>query len=55
MNNNLIIVPTITKENVGNYLQMFALLGDRLVITDAYIINIGIDFKITTVPLYNKR
>lgn len=55
MNKQLTQVPSIVKQNAGKYLQMFALMGDRITITDAYIINIGVEFTISTTTLYSKK
>jgi hypothetical protein len=43
------------KENLKTYLGNFRLLTDAINIKDAYIINIGINFEIITLPDYNSN
>ena len=44
-----------TKENIKNYLSPYRLLTDSITIKNAYIINIGLDFEITTLPGFNSN
>jgi len=44
-----------TKENIKNYLSPFRLLTDSITIKNAYVINIGIDFEILTLPGFNSN
>lgn len=41
--------------NIKNYLQKYKLLTDSVNIIDGYVINIGVEFKISTYKNYNKR
>jgi len=43
------------KENLKNYLNHYRILTDAVNIKDAFIINIGINFEITTLPNYNSN
>jgi hypothetical protein len=43
------------KENLKNYLSINKMLTDHILIKDAYIINIGIDFEIIILSGYNKN
>lgn len=44
---------TILKNNLITYLSQYRVIGDSIKIKDAFIINIGVDFEITTLPNYN--
>lgn len=44
-----------TKENLKNYLNWYRMLTDAINIRDAYIINIGVDFDIITLPDQNSN
>lgn len=52
-NQNLIPVSDTTKENLKTYLDQFRIMTDGISIKDAYIINIGIEFEIITLPNQN--
>lgn len=52
-NKNLIECNQAIKENLKTYLGHYRILTDAVNIKDAFIINIGIDFEITTLPNYN--
>mgnify|MGYP007090454254 CR=1 FL=1 len=41
------------KNNLRTYLSQYKMIGDNIEIRDAFIINIGIDFEIITLPEYN--
>ena len=41
------------KNNLRTYLSQHRMIGDSIEIKDAYIINIGIDFEIVTLPEFN--
>jgi hypothetical protein len=43
------------KENLKTYLDAYRMLTDAINIKNAFIINIGIDFKVTTLPNYNSN
>jgi hypothetical protein len=48
-------VNNATKENLKNYLNWYRILTDAINIRDAYIINIGIDFDIISLPDQNSN
>jgi hypothetical protein len=54
-NKNLVECNQAIKENLKTYLGYYRILTDAVNIKDAYIINIGIDFEITTLPNYNSN
>ena len=43
------------KENLKTYISQYRMLTDSINIRDAYIINIGIDFEIITIPSSNSN
>ena len=51
--NKLTTVNTATKENLRTYLNHHRMLTDAINIKDAYIINIGVEFDIITIPDQN--
>lgn len=55
VNGNLTPVNEATKENLKTYLNWYRLLTDAVNIRDAYIINIGIEFDIVTLPDQNSN
>lgn len=44
-----------TKQNLQNYLSYYRILTDAVNIKNAYIVNIGVDFEIITLPNYNSN
>lgn len=46
---------TILKNNLITYLSQYRVIGDSIKVKDAFIINLGIDFEITTLPNYNSN
>lgn len=52
-NGSLATLNTITKENLGRYLEQYRLLTDDVNILDAFIINIGVQLDITVFRNYN--
>ena len=54
-NNKLIPVNDATKENLKTYLNHHRILTDAINLRDAYIINIGIEFDIITLPDENSN
>jgi hypothetical protein len=55
-NNNLLTTASSTlKNNLKTYLNQYRMIGDSLSIRDAFVINIGIDFEIITLPNYNNN
>lgn len=55
MNGNLTQLNPAIKTNLKAYLSQYRLLTDAINIKDAYIINIGIDFDIITLPNANSN
>ena len=55
INNNLTPTSEATKRNLATYLSQYRNINDSIRILDAYIINIGIDFDIVTLPSYNSN
>jgi hypothetical protein len=45
----------VIKENLKTYLDYYRILTDAVNIKDAFIINIGVEFEITTLPNYNSN
>ena len=43
------------KSNLKTYLNQYRMLGDTISIKDAFVINIGCDFEIITLPNYNNN
>lgn len=54
-NSKLVTINTATKENLKTYLNEHRILTDAIEIKDAYIINIGIDFDVITLPDQNSN
>ena len=55
-NKNLINLNSTIKENLKNYLNRYRILSDSILIKDAYIINIGVEFDIVTYTnIINKK
>ena len=54
-NKELVKSNPATKENIKNYLAPYRLLTDSITIKNAYIINIGLDFEIMTLPGFNSN
>tara|TARA_R110002153_G_scaffold76013_4_gene196002 strand:+ start:394 stop:2256 length:1863 start_codon:yes stop_codon:yes gene_type:complete len=52
-NGNLTTANPSLKQNLSTYLSQFRTIGDSVAIKDAFIINIGIDFEIITLPNFN--
>ncbi len=55
VNNSLSTASMPLKENLKTYLNQTRMIGDTLSIKDAFIINIGINFEIITLPNYNNN
>ena len=53
INKNLTTLNIAAKENLVTYLEQYRMLTDAINIKDAYIINLGLDFEITTFRNYN--
>jgi hypothetical protein len=54
-NNNLALASNTLKNNLKTYLNQYRMIGDNINIKDAFIINIGVDFEIITLPDYNNN
>ena len=52
-NKQLVELNQAIKENLKTYLGNYRMLTDAVNIKDAFVINIGVDFQITTLPNYN--
>ena len=55
VNKNLTTLNPATLQNLISYLNNFKILTDKINIIDGYIINLGLDFKITVFTGFNKR
>ena len=51
----LSLLNTATKTNLATYLELYRMLTDAINIKDAFIINIALDFEITTFKNYNNE
>ena len=54
-NGNLAPLNAAVKENLKTYIEMYRMLTDSVNIKDAYIINIGVQFEIITLPEFNSN
>lgn len=54
-NKKLTTINPATLQNLVTYLNSYKIITDKINIIDGYIINIGIDFKITVFQGFNKR
>lgn len=54
-NGNLTTASSTLKQNLSTYLSQFRTIGDSVAIKDAFIINIGVDFEIITLPNFNNN
>ncbi len=54
-NKNLTRINQATVENLITYLNSYKMLTDKINVIDGYIINIGINFKITVFKGFNKK
>jgi len=55
VNNHLTTASLTLKNNLKSYLNQYRMIGDNLSIRDAFVINIGVDFEIITLPSYNNN
>lgn len=55
INKKLSQINPATLQNLINYLNNYKILSDKINIIDGYIVNIGIEFKITVFQGFNKR
>lgn len=54
-NNNFTQLNDTVKQNLKTYLSYYCDLNTVVVIKDAYVVNIGVEFDIITLPKYNKN
>ena len=54
-NGNLTILNRAVKENLKTYINEYRMLTDGVNIIDGFIINIGVNFEITTYKNFNQR
>ena len=54
-NKKLTTLNTATKLNLSTYLEQYRMLTDAINIKDAFVINFGLDFEITTYKSYNNQ
>jgi hypothetical protein len=55
VNNQLTTASPALKQNVTTYLSQYRMVNDSVNIKDAFIINIGVNFDIITLPEYNSN
>ncbi len=53
LNGNLTTASTSLKGNLRNYINQYRMIGDTVNIKDAFVVNIGVNFEIITLPDYN--
>ena len=53
INGNLTNASNALKSNLRTYINQYRMIGDSIGIKDAFIINIGVNFEIITLPDYN--
>jgi hypothetical protein len=53
LNGNLTYPSTALKSNLRNYINQYRMIGDTVNIKNAFVINIGVNFEIITLPNYN--
>tara|TARA_R110001592_G_scaffold666_2_gene3608 strand:+ start:319 stop:2214 length:1896 start_codon:yes stop_codon:yes gene_type:complete len=53
INSNLTSASKSLKSNLRNYINQYRMIGDTVNIKDAFVVNIGINFEIVTLPNYN--
>jgi hypothetical protein len=51
----LVNVSSTIKQNLSTYLSQYRMVGDSVNIKDAFVINIGINFEVITLPNYNNN
>ena len=55
VNKKLNIASSTLKNNLKSYLNQYRMIGDSLSIKDSFIINIGCEFEIITLPNFNNN
>ena len=53
INGNLTTASTALKNNLKSYINQYRMIGDSIDIKNAFVINIGINFEIVTLPNFN--
>lgn len=53
LNSNLIAPSEALKGNLRNYINQYRMIGDTVNIKNAFVVNIGVNFEIVTLPNYN--
>lgn len=53
INSNLTTASSTLKNNLRTYLNQYRMIGDTINIKDAFVINIGVNFEIVTLPNFN--
>jgi len=53
LNSNLIIASDSIKQNLKSYINQYRMIGDSVNIKNAFIVNVGVEFDIITLPDYN--
>ena len=54
-NGNLVTASNALKQNLKSYINQYRMIGDSIDIKDAFVINIGVNFEIVTLPNYNNN
>jgi hypothetical protein len=54
-NGNLSTTSSALKQNLKTYINQYRMIGDTISIKDAFVINIGCEFEIITLPNYNSN
>ena len=54
-NGNLTLASNSLKNNLKTYINQYKMIGDTIDIKNAFIINIGVDFEIVTLPNFNNN
>lgn len=52
---NLNTVSSTVKKNLSTYLSEYRIIGDTVNIKDGFVVNVGIDFEIITLPNFNSN
>jgi hypothetical protein len=53
LNSNLVSPSDALKSNLRNYINQYRMIGDTINIKNAFVVNIGVNFEIITLPNYN--
>ncbi len=54
-NGNLTTASNALKQNLKSYINQYRMIGDSIDIKDAFVINIGVNFEIITLPNFNNN